>query len=59
MVAIVCTGQHGEPFSKYYIKEVAVAEEIEKYLTESTADIAENDEEIAKFDGKKIFHAYM
>ena len=28
-----------------------VAEEIEKYLTESTANIEENDEETTKFDG--------
>ena len=33
------------------LKEVVVAEEIEKYLTESTANIEENDEETTKFDG--------
>ena len=39
------------------LKEVEVAEEIEKYLIKSTADIAENDsQEPTKVDGKYFVH---
>ena len=36
------------------MKEIAIAEDIEKYLTESTADIVENDERstVTKLSGK-------
>lgn len=34
------------------MKEVAITEDIEKYLTESTADIVENDEKPTKLSGK-------
>ena len=41
------------------MKEVTIAEQIEKYLTESTAHIAENDEKPTEFSGKYVHTYYV